>query len=361
MKQYTYLTLLLILQTGFLSAQIGIGTQLPDESSILDIESKNKGVLFPRVTTSERDQILSPANALLIYNTSFQTIQVNIGTKINPNWVSIGNNQNTSAVNTLLTSGKLFVGDETNIAKEVSVSGDATLSNIGVLNINNSAVISKTLTNYTIDSGPINASNTILQAIQKLDGNQKRQEFISIDTAALDLKANISSPTFTGIVGGITASMVGLGNVNNTSDSSKPISSLTQAALDLKEDKINKITDINSDPTSEIKYPSVSAVKNYVNAYNPVHAIQTIDRAYTAEGTDYTLLCNNETTAFELILPDASEALGKIYVIRKIDESINILTISPPLKLTEITFIASLNYPKTIRIQSNGTDWYVID
>jgi hypothetical protein len=177
MKQYTYLTLLLLLQTGFLSAQIGIGTQLPDESSILDIESKNKGVLFPRVTTSERDQILSPANALLIYNTSVQTIQVNIGTKINPNWVSIGNNQNTSAVNTLLTSGKLFVGDETNIAKEVSVSGDATLSNIGVLNINNSAVISKTLTNYTIDSGPINASNTILQAIQKLDGNQRIQPF----------------------------------------------------------------------------------------------------------------------------------------------------------------------------------------
>lgn len=195
-----------------------------------------------------------------------------------------------------------------------------------------------------------------------------------VDTAALDLKANISSPTFTGIVGGISASMVGLGNVNNTSDLSKPISSLTQAALDLKaniatvtsalalkEDKINKITDINSDPTSEIKYPSVSAVKNYVDAHNPIHAIKTIDRDYTAEQTDYTLLCNNETTAFELKLPDAREALGKIYVIRKIDESNTILTISPPLKLTEITFIASLNYPKTIRIQSNGTDWYVID
>jgi len=182
-----------------------------------------------------------------------------------------------------------------------------------------------------------------------------------VDSAALDLKANISSPTFTGIVGGITASMVGLGDVNNTSDVLKPISTATQTALNLKEDKINKITDINSDPTSEIKYPSVSAVKNYVDAHNPVHAIQTIDRAYTAKGTDYTLLCNNETTAFELKLPDASEALGKIYVISKIDESINILTISPPLKLTEITFIASLNYPKTIRIQSNGTDWYVID
>lgn len=34
---------------------------------------------------------------------------------------------------------------------------------------------------------------------------------------ALDLKANIASPTFTGTVGGITASMVGLGNVTNES------------------------------------------------------------------------------------------------------------------------------------------------
>lgn len=177
MKQYTYLTLLLLLQTGFVSSQIGIGTQYPDESSILDIESKSKGVLIPRVTTNERNQIVSPANALLIFNTTIQTVQVNIGTKINPDWVSIGNNPNTNAENTVLTSGKLFVGDDTNTAKEVSVSGDATLSNIGVLSIANSAVISKTLTNYTIDSGPINASNTILQAIQKLDGNQRIQPF----------------------------------------------------------------------------------------------------------------------------------------------------------------------------------------
>jgi hypothetical protein len=182
-----------------------------------------------------------------------------------------------------------------------------------------------------------------------------------VDTAALDLKANISSPTFTGTVGGITATMVGLGNVNNTSDSSKPISILTQAALDLKEDKINKITDINSDPTSITKYPSVSAVKNYVDSYNPIHSIKTIETDYTAERADYTILCNNVSAAFTLTLPDPGELTGKIYVIRKIDETINVLTISPSLKLTELTEISSLNYPKTIRVQSDGRFWYVID
>jgi hypothetical protein len=49
-----------------------------------------------------------------------------------------------------------------------------------------------------------------------------------------NLKANIESPTFTGTVSGITKAMVGLANVDNTSDLNKPISTATQTALDLK-------------------------------------------------------------------------------------------------------------------------------
>ena len=62
---------------------------------------------------------------------------------------------------------------------------------------------------------------------------------------ALDLKANLSGPTFTGTVTiptlavtttatGITKSMVGLGNVDNTADTAKPVSTAQQTALDLK-------------------------------------------------------------------------------------------------------------------------------
>ena len=53
-------------------------------------------------------------------------------------------------------------------------------------------------------------------------------------TSTVALKAPINSPTFTGTVSGITKTMVGLGNVDNTSDLNKPISTLTQSALDLK-------------------------------------------------------------------------------------------------------------------------------
>ena len=62
------------------------------------------------------------------------------------------------------------------------------------------------------------------------------------DTAAMlkpyftsvNLKANIESPTFTGTVSGITKAMVGLGNVDNTADINKPVSTAAQTALDLK-------------------------------------------------------------------------------------------------------------------------------
>ena len=48
---------------------------------------------------------------------------------------------------------------------------------------------------------------------------------------ALDLKANLAAPTFTGTVSGITATMVGLGNVDNTSDTNKPVSTAQATAI----------------------------------------------------------------------------------------------------------------------------------
>jgi hypothetical protein len=56
----------------------------------------------------------------------------------------------------------------------------------------------------------------------------------SATQTALNLKAPIASPTFTGTVAGVTKGMVGLGNVDNTADSAKPVSTATQTALDLK-------------------------------------------------------------------------------------------------------------------------------
>jgi hypothetical protein len=58
--------------------------------------------------------------------------------------------------------------------------------------------------------------------------------FSTTVSTSIGLKAPLESPTFTGTVSGVTKSHVGLGNVDNTADASKPVSTATQTALDLK-------------------------------------------------------------------------------------------------------------------------------
>ncbi len=51
-------------------AQVGIGTVNPEVSSMLDISSTDKGMLAPRMTSVQRIAISSPANGLLVYDTT---------------------------------------------------------------------------------------------------------------------------------------------------------------------------------------------------------------------------------------------------------------------------------------------------
>ena len=87
---------------------------------------------------------------------------------------------------------------------------------------------------------------------------------------------SLSAGKLTGIVpitnGGTGASTVAaaktnlaLNNVDNTADLNKPISTLTQAALDLKENTSNKSA-ITTLGTSDVLFPSQNAVKTYVDA-----------------------------------------------------------------------------------------------
>jgi len=58
-----------------LSAQVGINASgnAPDASAMLDVSSNDKGILIPRMTQAERNNISSPATGLLIYQTDATT------------------------------------------------------------------------------------------------------------------------------------------------------------------------------------------------------------------------------------------------------------------------------------------------
>ena len=52
------------------AGRLGIGTTTPAASSVLDLTSTTRGFLPPRMTTTERNAITSPATGLVIYNTT---------------------------------------------------------------------------------------------------------------------------------------------------------------------------------------------------------------------------------------------------------------------------------------------------
>ena len=97
------------------------------------------------------------------------------------------------------------------------------------------------------------------------------------DGSITDAKiVSVSASKLTGVVpvanGGTGASTIAaakinlaLNNVDNTSDLNKPISTLTQAALDVKENAANKSATTTLG-TSDVLFPTQNAVKTYVDA-----------------------------------------------------------------------------------------------
>jgi hypothetical protein len=88
----TVLTSLAVLLSGNISAQnVGINTNTPNASAMLDVVSTNSGMLVPRMTMVQRDAIVSPATSLLIYQTdNTPGFYYNSGTPAAPVWIMIG-------------------------------------------------------------------------------------------------------------------------------------------------------------------------------------------------------------------------------------------------------------------------------
>jgi hypothetical protein len=119
---------------------------------------------------------------------------------------------------------------EASIRKNI-VKGNAANYGLGV--INDTLKLVGLTTKNVIFTGTIGKSGV---GLGNVDNTSDANKPVSTATqTALNLKANLASPTFTGTVSGITKAMVGLSNVDNTSDASKPISTATQTALDAKQ------------------------------------------------------------------------------------------------------------------------------
>ncbi|NLJ06064.1 MAG: hypothetical protein GX437_00185 [Sphingobacteriales bacterium] len=90
--------------------------------------------------------------------------------------------------------------------------------------------------------------------------------------------------------------------------------------------------------------------------------IVTKSAAYTATLSDYTILCDGNSSAFTISLPAASAIKGRIYVIKKTDASSNAITVdgngSETIDGNATYSLTSKN--QFVMIQSDGSGWQVI-
>lgn len=134
-------------------AQTGIGTTSPNTSAKLEVAATDKGFLLPRMTSSQRAAIPSPANGLLIYQTDAPVgFYVNTGTAASPTWTRVNMDWNRTGNDISYTSG--------NISTTGNLTGgntsSSTISGFGA-NFNAQTGTSYTLT--TADNGRIISFN----------------------------------------------------------------------------------------------------------------------------------------------------------------------------------------------------------
>ena len=68
----TFMVILALLKA--FPQNVGIGTNNPNPKAILDVKATDKGILFPRMNTAQRDAIASPPDGLHIFNTDEQCL-----------------------------------------------------------------------------------------------------------------------------------------------------------------------------------------------------------------------------------------------------------------------------------------------
>jgi hypothetical protein len=196
------------------TGKIGIGTTSPNPSAILDIVSNTTGILIPRLTTSQRNSISSPAQGLLIFNTSTNSFEYYDGT----GWQTI-----TTATTTIVPFNSITSGTNTS-ANMVVGTGATFTTNDDAFTIQDNAVNTKkakfeasgitagTTRTYTLPdaNGEISVLGQTIESSEITDGT-----IAPIDMTAGDYSSVITTGTYSINISGNAATATTATTANN--------------------------------------------------------------------------------------------------------------------------------------------------
>ena len=203
MKKSTFLLcIFLLVTTNFLFAQVGIGTKTPNNSSMLDIESTDKGILIPRMTEAQKISVSSPATGLLIYQIDKEagfyfydgSIWLRLVENISPNFTGTITSGSISATGTI--SATYIVGDGSGLTginlNTVSITTNINdiAANTASINTNQGLIASNT-SSIASNQGAITTNTANISTNQILIASNTS----SITTNQVAIAANTASNT----------------------------------------------------------------------------------------------------------------------------------------------------------------------
>lgn len=165
---------------SILKSQVGIGTETPNSSSILDISSTNKGVLLPRVSlTSANDSstITNPAEGLIVWNTNASS---NLPTGITYYSGNKWNNYSSTSSNNPSNSNNTTTNWETNGNAGSEDNFIGTTDNVPLIVKVNNSQIEKFYPNGGVSIGLNSTTNQNKSVAIGFDANASASEAFAI-------------------------------------------------------------------------------------------------------------------------------------------------------------------------------------
>ena len=283
------------------NAQLGVGTTTPDASSMLDVTSTTKGVLVPRMTTTQRTAITSPANGLLVFDTDTNTFWfyassawVNLSAAANTGWSLTGNSgtdPNTQFIGTTDNQPLIFKVNNLQAGKingfNTAIGASALLTNSTGTNntaIGVSALFSNTTGSYNTASG----LNALFSNTTGNNNTASGQNALLGNTTGGNNTANGQGALYTNRTGSANTA-IGVNALGNNTTANDNTATGTNALY------FNTTGFYNTANGSQALFSNTTGVGNTANGQGALYS-NTTGTLNTATGTS--ALYNNTTGSF---------------------------------------------------------------
>jgi hypothetical protein len=287
------------------------------------------------------------------------------------NWAPATDN----GISTTLNSANILVGNATNVATPVTMSGDATISNAGAVTIANNAITSAKIADGTIaDADILGVASTKVSGLGALAtlGAVGSAQITDASIVNGDISpaaaVAVSKLAPSGTNGQVLTTVGGVATWANASAGTPTLEQVLVAGNDANGRQMGGISDLFVTKTTSINWPKGDPSGTFnTNGSQFVNFTVADNDPYDVAAGDY-LIFGQPGKPTDIILPKASDNKGRIIIIRAVNNSqAERVQVIAADKIDGADFSEDLFYDGdgtaaySITVISTGTTWFTFN